>query len=223
MENIPEYFEKDCEVLKAVFPSGISKDDLEILIFLLNSHFAQRSLARLISDCLGENYYDVYNLVLGVDRRLTQLDPYKMEEIRTALIANGYKNDAGELPWANWASNPIRQELTLLRKEYEGTSDSFIFKLRGEFIWDREIFSKLIRAMRIDCEEMIFQDSIEKWMANVYWQMHVFVKNQTMQPEFPKPYPEDYYQKAFTLIDELSTWLFTGYSFVSDTEEHFMI
>ena len=81
------------------------------------------------------------------------------------------------------------QPYEILRKEFEGSNDSFIFQLRGDFVWDRESFSRLISAMRTVCEEHEHAVSIEKWIASVFWHMAVFVKDHTLHPDFTKPYP----------------------------------
>jgi hypothetical protein len=117
----------------------------------------------------------------------------------------------------------MNKELETLRKEYEGAPDSFIFRLRGEFVWDGELFSELIRAMKMVCQETESRQSIEKWIASVYWHMASFVEGHTTHPEFPRPYSPAYYRKAFTLIEELCSWLFNGYCPVPDPEKHFVI
>lgn len=112
----------------------------------------------------------------------------------------------------------------ILRKEFEGTDDSFIFQLRGDFVWDRDAFSRLIEAMKKVCEEHESVTSIEKWIASVYWRMAMFVKDHTLHPEFPRPYSSEYYEKAFLLIEELSTWLFVGdCPVIRNKETHFTI
>ena|SRR5215204_1873698 len=110
-----------------------------------------------------------------------------------------------------------------LRKEFEGTHDSFIFQLRGDFVWDPESFSRVIAAMKTVCEDYERAVSIEKWVAGVFWYMAIFVKGHTLHPEFPKPYDREYYEKAFVLIEELGGWLFVGSCPVLNKDTHFRI
>jgi hypothetical protein len=117
----------------------------------------------------------------------------------------------------------MNNEYITLRNEFEGTNNSFIFKLRGEFIWDKELFSRLIEVMKLVCKENENSESIEKWVASVFWYMSSFVKEHTLHPEFPRPYDPDYYRRAFLLIGELGTWLFTGNCPVINSDEHFNI
>ena len=117
---------------------------------------------------------------------------------------------------------PDYDHYEILRKEYHGTEDSFTFRLRGDFVWDEKAFSRAIAAMKRVCEDHEGGRSIEKWITSVFWHMEI-LKEITLHPEFPKPNSDDYYQRAFTLIEELCGWLFVGTCPVLDKDRHFTI
>ncbi|MBS1797855.1 MAG: hypothetical protein JSS81_28805 [Acidobacteria bacterium] len=93
METLPDYLRKYGRILKNVFPGGLNEEDLEILIFLLSEDFSQRNLASLIAICFDRDYHRVLNLVYGAEDYESGKNPERLEEIRTALIVNGYDGD----------------------------------------------------------------------------------------------------------------------------------
>jgi hypothetical protein len=93
MTELPQYLEKHCIILGKVFPNGISEEDIEILISLMHGGFSRRNLARLIADCLGQDYIHLYNIIGGVGYNEGEKNHERVEEIRTALIIHGYEGD----------------------------------------------------------------------------------------------------------------------------------
>jgi hypothetical protein len=93
MEELPDYLQKYCEILRKVFPNGINDQEIEILVFLMYEHFSRRNLARLISASLNTDYFKVYNMIARAGYNEGEKNLERLEEIRTDLIIHGYEND----------------------------------------------------------------------------------------------------------------------------------
>ena len=98
----------------------------------------------------------------------------------------------------------------VLRQQFVGVDGSFLFRLRGEFEWDRDAFSVLISAMRECCEALEGSEVLERWLAEGFWYLSTFVQGHTMHPHFKRVYSMDYYKRSFKQLFDLADWFFTG-------------
>jgi hypothetical protein len=102
--------------------------------------------------------------------------------------------------------------LGILSNEFEAGSDSFISKLRPDLNWDKAAFTRLTTAMKVCCERQSSAEQIERWIARGFWYIPRFVREWTTHPNFPKPYPIEYYDRAYERLDDLGFWFFFGQS-----------
>lgn len=100
--------------------------------------------------------------------------------------------------------------LKILRHEFTAEDHSFLIKLRIDLIWDHDAFLSLTEAMRACCEKHSKTDTLERWLAEGFWYVQRFVRDWTQHPQFPRPYPADYYERAYRRLDDLAEWFFTG-------------
>lgn len=99
--------------------------------------------------------------------------------------------------------------MEILRSEYSAEPGSFLLTARVERRWDPEAFQRLQRAMLEVCREVSGHDSIERWIADCFWYVEGFVREDCAHPAFPQPVP-GYYEAAKRRTFDLSSWLFTG-------------
>ena len=100
----------------------------------------------------------------------------------------------------------------VLRNEFEAGENSFLIQLRPNMIWDRDAFSRLVSAMEDCCRESADLPTMERWMAQGFWYVPNFIRVWTTHPEFPRPHPADYYERAYRRLDDLAHWFFFGHS-----------
>jgi len=100
--------------------------------------------------------------------------------------------------------------LKILKHEFEANDDSFLLKLRVQRKWDKKLFSRLVTAMKTYCESEAGSKSVERWTASGFWYLQLFVKDWTTHSNFPRVHSEEYYQKAYQLLDDLAYWFFMG-------------
>lgn len=97
-----------------------------------------------------------------------------------------------------------------LGHEFAAGDGSFLSRLRGDLTWDRQAFATLTDAMRDCCEIHAETAMMERWVAEGFWYLQRFVRDWTQHPKFPRPYPADYYDRAYGRLDDLGEWFFTG-------------
>jgi hypothetical protein len=102
--------------------------------------------------------------------------------------------------------------LEILKHEFAAGEGSFLIQLRPNLTWDKEAFSKLVTAMEACCKSCEGQELLERWLAEGFWYMPWFVKNWTEHPSFPRPQPQEYYEKALERLNDLAYWFFFGCS-----------
>ena len=100
--------------------------------------------------------------------------------------------------------------LDILRHELEADDDSFLIKMRVELEWDREAFSRMTEAMRIYCDSHTEGEVIERWVVSGFYYLSWAVKDWTTHPNFPRPYPQEYYDCAYQRLFELGCYFFDG-------------
>ncbi len=99
--------------------------------------------------------------------------------------------------------------LKILSREFAAEDGSFLIALGTDLVWDRDAFLSLTEAMRACCEKHSTTDTVERWLAEGFWYLQRFVRDWTQHPEFPRPYPADYYERAYGRLDDLAEWFFT--------------
>lgn len=102
--------------------------------------------------------------------------------------------------------------LEILKREFAAEDGSFLIRLRPNLTWDKEAFSKLVVAMEACCKAYEGQQSLERWLVEGFWFMSWFVKDWTEHPSFPRPQPQEYYEKALERLNDLAYWFFSGNS-----------
>ena len=102
--------------------------------------------------------------------------------------------------------------LDTLKSELNAEEGSFLLKLRSDFKWDKTAFTRLVSAMRICCEQRAETDALPRWLAEGFWYFSTFVKETSSHPQFRRPYPQGYYQKAYERLEDLAYWFFRGES-----------
>lgn len=55
------------------------------------------------------------------------------------------------------------------------------------------------------------EQKIDRWLAQGFWFLEIFVRDHTMHPNFPRKYAQDYYDRAFARTEDLGSWFFTGH------------
>ncbi len=107
--------------------------------------------------------------------------------------------------------------LKILKSEFIAESGSFFSKMRCHLEWDKEAFSRLVCVMQICCEEYeghhdneFFTYKVERWLAQGFWYFGKSVKPWAQHPNFPREYPQEYYEKAYQRLELLASWFFMG-------------
>lgn len=105
----------------------------------------------------------------------------------------------------------------ILRREFDAQKGSFLIQIRCKLEWDWDAFRRLTGAMYEVADAAKGQPSIETWIAQGFWYCDTFIRAWTSHPNFPRP-PEEAYQDALLLLDNLASFLFTGQSpYMGDT------
>jgi hypothetical protein len=99
-----------------------------------------------------------------------------------------------------------------LRREFDAEEGTFLLRLRCDLEWDKEAFSRLVRAMEQCAVDHAGRESIERWIANGFWYTDRFVPEWSSHPGFPRPHGEWYYEAAYERLHALAYWLFFGES-----------
>lgn len=100
--------------------------------------------------------------------------------------------------------------LAQLKSQFDGDDGSFIIRLRCDYEWDKNAFTKLIEAMRICCERTANDDKLDRWLADGFWYFAIMVRAIASHSEFRRIYPQEYYDYAFRRLEDLADWFFTG-------------
>ena len=92
----------------------------------------------------------------------------------------------------------------ILKDEFAGKEGSFLMTLRGEGKWSKTLFLRLFNAMVECCKANEGDDSIERWIADGFWYLSWYVKQEAEEFGFNTKY----YTNAITNLDHLAFWLF---------------
>jgi hypothetical protein len=109
---------------------------------------------------------------------------------------------------SNWQS--------ILKAEYEGAENSFIFRLRCGPGWDKNAYLHPFDAMLECCKARDGQAQIERWIAFLFWRLDNYSRSELEGKS--DIYKSDYYENAVTNLNHLAWWLFAG---VRRTDDQF--
>ena len=109
-------------------------------------------------------------------------------------------------------TQPNDDTFDVLRNEFEAGDGSFLVKMRVHREWDREVFSRLTAAMLSYCEAHTGDETIERWVAGGFHYLSYAVKDWTTHPNFPRPDPPEYYEKAYQRLSDLAYYCLEGES-----------
>ncbi|MCU0783799.1 MAG: hypothetical protein MUF81_07070 [Verrucomicrobia bacterium] len=102
--------------------------------------------------------------------------------------------------------------MTILKNEFDAGEGSFLIKLRPNLEWDKDAFNRLVTAMKLCAESKSSEPKLERWVAEGFWFVSWFVRSWAAHPRFPKDHAADYYERAFSRLDDLAYWYFKGLS-----------
>ncbi|MDX6742924.1 hypothetical protein [Actinocorallia sp. A-T 12471] len=103
-------------------------------------------------------------------------------------------------------------DLMFLRGEFAAGEETFLGRLRPDFVWDKPAFSRLEQAMRRVCAEFECREELPRWLVDGFWCCAAWVKDWTGHPDFPRPEPVEYYEKAMERFQDLQYWFVMGES-----------
>ncbi|MCC7249682.1 MAG: hypothetical protein IT473_13755 [Lysobacter sp.] len=100
-----------------------------------------------------------------------------------------------------------------LHKEFAAEdADSFLIRLRGELFWDRAAFRRLVDAMQEYLASERNTEDLQRQTAEGFWYLDWYVKEWSSHPNFPKVFPQSYYESAYERLHDLAYWYFFGES-----------
>lgn len=105
--------------------------------------------------------------------------------------------------------DPRGSSRDILRREFRAEEGSFLIQARVHLEWDWVAFRRLTSAMYDVADEVKGKPSIETWIAEGFWFCDTWIRDHTSHPNFPRP-PEEAYQDALALLNQLASFLFTG-------------
>lgn len=111
--------------------------------------------------------------------------------------------------------------LTVLRQEFDGEPGSFLLQLRCNLEWDWTAFNRLTGAMLTYVQANEDAQQLPRWIAEGFWYLQSFVKDWSSHESFPRTHNTEYYQAAYSRLDDLASWLFTGSSPCTDNTGRF--
>jgi hypothetical protein len=106
----------------------------------------------------------------------------------------------------------MKDFMTVLRNEFDAGDSSFLISLRPKLEWDKKSSTRLATAMNLCAVSEASEHKLERWVAEGFWYVPRFVREWATHPNFPKVHALDYYERAFTRLDDLAYWYFRGES-----------
>ena len=86
---VPVHLASTYQLLQCAFPSGIDEREYLPLLAVLYEHMSDRSLAQVIAECFGRDYYVVLNDVYRVGAEAQSSDVTEL--VKKKLIACDYE------------------------------------------------------------------------------------------------------------------------------------
>ncbi len=100
----------------------------------------------------------------------------------------------------------------LLQREFQSEEGSFLLELRTDLVWNKNKFDVLVDAMQHCAEAQQQEDPLERWLAEGFWYYSNFVRDWSSNPNFPRHHSDEYFEWAYTRLDDLSYHFFRGES-----------
>ena len=91
-----------------------------------------------------------------------------------------------------------------LKDELYAENGSFILELRTELKWNHNSFINLLTEINKECKRTNESSSLPRDIAGGIWYISEFIKSWTEHKSFPKEYNDEYYEKAYGLINDLT-------------------
>jgi hypothetical protein len=99
-----------------------------------------------------------------------------------------------------------------LRGEFEAEDGSFLLQLRVDLTWDPVAFDRMTALMLEVVKARESEAPIPRWLAEGFWFVDSSVKDMSTHPNFPRPFDDQYYDRAYRRLFDLAYWLFRGES-----------
>ncbi|WMI68193.1 hypothetical protein [Mangrovimonas sp. YM274] len=91
-----------------------------------------------------------------------------------------------------------------LKDELNAEDGSFLLELRTDLNWNHDSFINLLTELNTECKRTKENLNLSRDIASGIWHISDFIKNWTEHNNFPKKYSDEYYNKAYELINDLT-------------------
>lgn len=91
-----------------------------------------------------------------------------------------------------------------LKDELNAEDGSFLLELRTNLNWNHDSFINLLTELNTECKRTKENLNLSRDTACGVWYISDFIKNWTVHPNFPKVFADEYYEKAYQLINDLA-------------------
>lgn len=106
-----------------------------------------------------------------------------------------------------------------LEDELNAENGSFLLELRTDLNWNHDSFINLLTELNTECKRTKENLNLSRDTACGIWYISDFIKNWTEHQNFPKEFAEEYYEKAYQLINDLAYSYFMAETpYESETE-----
>jgi hypothetical protein len=99
----------------------------------------------------------------------------------------------------------------ILKREFGHQEGSFLSMLRGYMEWDKEAFSRLVKAMQECCEATAGDEKVERWLAKGFHYLSWYPRNWTTHPAWADHPDRTYFDACYWRLTDLANWFFDGY------------
>ena len=130
----------------------------------------------------------------------------------TATLASSASLRTGVVKTFHWATlaNTMHDWRDILRREHEGQPDTFFLHLRSGPGWDVTAYDALFAAMLECCKQTQGSDDLPRWIADLFWHLDWYVRQDLDRRWGDRSTIPEYYENAWTNLNHLAHWLFTG-------------
>ena len=110
------------------------------------------------------------------------------------------------------ARNHMHDWRSILKSEFDAEDGSFPIQLRCSNRWDKDAFNRLAAAMKSCCIESCDDESLERWIADGFWDTESLARDWVANPSSSLVHSAEYYNAATELLHQLAYWYFRGES-----------
>ena len=112
--------------------------------------------------------------------------------------------------------------MKLLKAQFDAVPGSFLDLLRTEFIWDKDEYAKLLKAMVQIAEEFTNIELLPRWLSFGFWYIPDFVRTWTTHPSWENYINADkeYFDRARQRLYDVAYWFFVGKSIYKDQDKN---